>query len=313
MAVFRVEKTRDYTVMANHHLKNRALSLKAKGLLSLMLSLPEDWDYTLKGLSLISVEGIDAIREAVRELECAGYIIRSRERNGKGQLKGTEYVIYEKPHLPEEPPGPGKPTLENPTLENPTQEKPMLGSPALAEPIQENPTQLNTKGLKTHPENTQTVNPHGANPYPSNPNPSYRATGSERSAGWDEMGCDEAARYREMVRENLEYDLLVQDRKTNRERLDEIVDLIVETLCSTKPTLCVSGDDYPASLVKEKLLRLTSTHMDYVFECLDKNTTYVRNIKKYLLATLFNAPSTIDSYYSALVNHDLYGDGSRGR
>lgn len=83
MAVFRVEKTRDYTVMANHHLKNRALTLKAKGLLSPMLSLPEDWDYTLKGLSLISVEGIDAIREAVRELEYAGYIIRSRERNGK--------------------------------------------------------------------------------------------------------------------------------------------------------------------------------------------------------------------------------------
>lgn len=313
MAVFRVEKTRDYTVMANHHLKNRALTLKAKGLLSLMLSLPEDWDYTLKGLSLISMEGIDAIREAVRELECAGYIIRSRERNGKGQLKGTEYVIYEKSHSSEAPPGEEKPAQENPTLDNPTQEEPILGSPALAEPAQENPTQLNTKGLKTHPENTQTVNPHGANPYPSNPNPSYRATGSERSPGWDEMGYDEAARYKEMVQENLEYELLVQDRKTNRERLDEIVDLIVETLCSTKPTICVSGDDYPAPLVKEKLLRLTSTHMDYVFECLDKNTTYVRNIKKYLLATLFNAPSTIDSYYSALVNHDLYGDGSRGR
>jgi hypothetical protein len=299
--------------MANHHLKNRALTLKAKGLLSLMLSLPEDWDYTLKGLSFISVEGIDAIREAVRELECAGYIIRSRERNGKGQLKGTEYVIYEKPHSSEAPPGGENPAQENPTLDNPTQEKPMLGSPALAEPIQENPTQLNTKGLKTYPENTQTVNPHGANPYPSNPNPSYRATGSENSPGWDEMGYDEASRYREMVRENLEYDLLVQDRKTNRERLDEIVDLIVETLCSTKPTICVSGDDYPAMLVKEKLLRLTSSHMDYIFECLDKNTTYVRNIKKYLLATLFNASSTIDSYYSALVNHDLYGDGSRGR
>lgn len=313
MAVFRVEKTRDYTVMANHHLKNRALTLKAKGLLSLMLSLPEDWDYTLKGLSLISVEGIDAIREAVRELEYAGYIIRSRERNGKGQLKGTEYVIYEKPHSSEAPPKAEKPAQENPTLDNPTQEKPILGFPALAEPIQENPTQLNTKGLKTYPENTQTVNPHRSNPYPSNPNPSYRAIGSERSPGWDEIGYDEAARYREMVRENLEYDLLVQDRKTNRERLDEIVDLIIETLCSTKPTICVSGDDYPASLVKEKLLRLTSTHMDYVFECLDKNTTYVHNIKKYLLATLFNAPSTIDSYYSALVNHDLYGDGSRRR
>ena len=118
---------------------------------------------------------------------------------------------------------------------------------------------------------------------------------------------------RQTVKENIDYDILLQDHRYDRDRMDEIVDLIVETLCSTKPTICVSGDDFPATLVKEKLLKLDSQHIDYVFECLDKNTTYVRNIKKYLLATLFNAPSTIDSYYSALVNHDLYGDGSRGR
>ena len=97
MAVFRVERTRDYTVMSNHHLKNRSLSLKAKGLLSVMLSLPDEWDYTLRGLAAISREGVDAIREAIRELEEAGYIVRSRGRNEKGQLSGTEYVIYEHP------------------------------------------------------------------------------------------------------------------------------------------------------------------------------------------------------------------------
>lgn len=97
MAVFRVERTRDYTVMSNHHLKKRSLSLKAKGLLSVMLSLPDEWDYTLRGLAAISKEGVDAIREAIRELEDAGYIVRSRGRNEKGQLSGTEYVIYEHP------------------------------------------------------------------------------------------------------------------------------------------------------------------------------------------------------------------------
>ena len=115
MAVFRIEKTRDYTVMANHHLRNTALSLKAKGLLSLMLSLPEDWDYTLAGLSLINREKIDAIREAVRELERAGYIMRSRERDEKGRLRGADYVIYEQP---QPPPDLDLPTLENPMLEN---------------------------------------------------------------------------------------------------------------------------------------------------------------------------------------------------
>ena len=296
LAVFRVEKTRDYTVMANHHLKNRTLTLKAKGLLSLMLSLPDDWDYTLKGLSLISVEGIDAIREAVRELERAGYIVRSRARNEKGQLTGAEYVIYEQPHLPDQPPAPEKPMLENPTLDNPTQDK-----PALDAPTQGNPTQL-----RTNLSSTQKSNTHGANPYPSNP-------GRADNAGSDGIGYEEASQIRQTVKENIEYDFLLQNRKTDRERLDEIVDLIVETLCSAKPTIRISGDDYPAALVREKLLKLNSAHIEYVFDCLDKNTTCVRNIRKYLLAALFNAPSTMDNYYSALVNHDLYGDGSHGR
>ena len=118
MAVFRVEKNKGYTVMSNHHLRNESLTLKAKGLLSQMLSLPETWDYTLQGLSVINREKIDAIREAVKELERAGYIVRSRERNEKGQLKGADYIIYEQP----QPPTPDKPVLENPMLDNPTQE-----------------------------------------------------------------------------------------------------------------------------------------------------------------------------------------------
>ena len=124
MAVFRVEKNRGYTVMSNHHLRNKDLSLKAKGLLSQMLSLPEDWDFTLKGLSLINREQIDAIRAAIRELEQAGYIVRSRERDSQGRLRGADYVIYEQPQ-----PVPDSPTLENPMLDNPTQEKPTLGKP----------------------------------------------------------------------------------------------------------------------------------------------------------------------------------------
>ena len=124
------------------------------------------------------------------------------------------------------------------------------------------------------------------------------------------MGYEEA---KEIVKENIEYDCLVSDPKANRERLDEVVDLIAETLCSRKQTLVIAGDEYPAQMVKDKLLKINSMHIEYVFDCLDQNTTHVRNIKKYLLASLFNAPSTMDSYYSALVQHDFYGDGQRGR
>ena len=102
MSVFRVEKTRNYTVMSNHHLQNNTLTLKAKGLLSVILSLPEDWDYTLKGLAIINREGIDAIREAIRELEHAGYVQRARARDEQGKLRGTEYVIYEYPQQRDE-------------------------------------------------------------------------------------------------------------------------------------------------------------------------------------------------------------------
>ena len=126
MSVFRVEKNKGYTVMSNHHLRNHALSLKAKGLLSQMLSLPEDWDYTLQGLAQINKESIDAIREAVRELERAGYIERSRERDERGCLRGTVYTIYEQPHAG---PTPEEPAQALPTLDNPTLEKPMLDKP----------------------------------------------------------------------------------------------------------------------------------------------------------------------------------------
>lgn len=103
MAVFRVEKTRNYTVMSNHHLRDKSLSLKAKGLLSLMLSLPEDWDYTTKGLAYICKDGVDSICATVRELEGAGYIVRARERHVDGTLGGIEYTILEQPREPEAP------------------------------------------------------------------------------------------------------------------------------------------------------------------------------------------------------------------
>ncbi|CUX15634.1 DUF6017 domain-containing protein [Clostridium sp. C105KSO13] len=297
MAVFRVEKTRDYTVMANHHLRNTALSLKAKGLLSLMLSLPESWDYTTKGLASICKDGVDSICAAVKELEDNGYVLRRRIRNEKGQLTTTEYTILEQPR--EE----ASPKRKNPVLGNPVLGNPSLEKPEQAKPILENPDQLNTYISKTNSINTDLLNMEISNPYPSNPYSS--STKPQRKMRYDEIGCDSIEEVKEMVLENLEYEYIKHDH--NRERLNEIVDIMVETLCSSKPTINISGDEYPAQLVKEKLLRINSMHISYVFECLDKTTTYIRNIKRYLLATLFNAPSTIDNYYTSLVNHDLYG------
>jgi hypothetical protein len=145
IAVFRVERTNDYTIMANHHLRSRTLSLKAKGLLSQMLSLPEDWDYTLKGLAVINRDGIDAVRETVKELEAAGYIVRENiRRNKKGRFQGAAYTIYEYPITDSQTTKQTIPVSENPISEKPTLENPTSANPMQDNPISENPTQLIT-------------------------------------------------------------------------------------------------------------------------------------------------------------------------
>ena len=309
MAVFRVERNKGYTVMSNHHLRNKELSLKAKGLLSQMLSLPEDWDYTLKGLSLINREKIDAIREAIKELERAGYIVRSRERDEKGRLRGADYVIFEQP----QPPTPDLPTLENPTLDNPMQEKPTLEKPTL-----ENPTQLNKDIQRTNlPKkeksntdlsSTHSIPIHSLNPLPYGEDETAQPPERKRTERNDAYRV-----YEEIIKDNIAYDILLQDRSLDRDRLNEIVDLMLETVCTARKKIRIAGDDYPAEVVKSRFLKLDSSHVQYVMDCMKDNTTYVRNIKKYLLAALYNAPVTINSYYSSLVQHDMYGDGQRGR
>ena len=283
MSVFRVEKNKGYTVMSNHHLRNHTLSLKAKGLLSQMLSLPEDWDYTLQGLAQINKESIDAIREAVRELERAGYIKRSRERDERGCLRGTVYTIYEQPHA--------EPTPEEPTQEKPTLEKPMLDLPTL-----ENPMQLNTKGKNKEKQNTdQSIT--DSIPFPSGFPESPAQKRTEAAETFESQ--------RELILENIDYDVLASDPHVDQEQLDEIVDLVQETVCSTRSRIRVAGNDYPTEVVRSKLLKLNSEHIRFVMDCLKQNTTRIRNIRQYLLTVLFNAPSTMNSYYTALVAHDM--------
>ena len=288
MSVFRVEKNKGYTVMSNHHLRNHTLSLKAKGLLSQMLSLPDDWDYTLQGLAQINKESIDAIREAVRELERAGYIKRSRERDKRGCLRGTVYTIYEQPRTE---PTPEEPTQALPTLDHPTLEKPMLDFPTL-----ENPMQLNTKGKNKEKQNTdQSIT--DSIPFPSGfPD----VTAQKRTEAKESF-----ERYRDLILENIDYDVLASDPRVDHEQLDEIVDLVQETVCSTRSRIRVAGNDYPAEAVQSKLLKLNSEHIRFVMDCLKQNTTRIRNIRQYLLTVLFNAPSTMNSYYTALVAHDM--------
>ena len=262
MPVFRVERNKGYTVMSNYHLRDKSLSLKAKGLLSQILSLPEDWDYTLSGLCCINRESKDAIRTAVWELEKAGYIKRRQRQDEKGKMTAIEYTIYEQPQPPDDTP----PGLDKPILENPTPGNPILENPTPGKPTTENPMQLNKDIQKTDlPKKEKIItdeqSTHSIPILSPNPSPSDGEAAQPLERKRKETEPQTAFEiYREIIKDNIDYDILMQDMKFDGDRLDEIVDLMLETVCTRRKTIRITGDDYPAELVKAKFMKLDGEH-----------------------------------------------------
>ena len=288
MAVFRIERTRDYTVMSNHHLRNANLSLKAKGLLSMILSLPEEWNYTTRGLASICKEGVDAIGSALKELETAGYIVRRQLRGTNGRITDTEYVIYEQPQPDMSQPDTASPDTENPDMVKPDTEK----------PAELNIEKSNTEKTITYGSSTDSI-----------PFREPAAAQLPERKGRDAMSVSEIENYRELILDNIEYDYLCREFSTYREDLDEIVELMVETVCAKRKTTRIAGSDFPHEVVRSRFLKLDSEHIRFVMDGMQKNTTEVRNMKQYLLAVLFNAPTTISNHYTVQVNHDMNAGG----
>ena len=276
MSVYRVNKTRDFTVMGNTHLRDKNLSLKAVGLLSKMLSFNDGWQFSTRGLAALCKEGPDAILSALKELEENGYLVRHRGRDDKGRMVSTEFDIYEMPQA-------GLPHRDNPHRENPDVENPDVENPHRENPAQRNTIQVITQERNTLSKNYQSINPDGMD------------------------AMDERERYEEIIRENLEVDILSQDSRYDIDRVNEIIEVMLDAICSTSPTLRVNNADMPKEVVKSRLLKLNSSHIDYVFDAMRKSPSDIRNIRAYMLTALYNAPATIDNYYSALVNHDFYG------
>ena len=233
MAVFRINKTRAYTVMSNHHLRDKTLSCKACGLLSKMLSLPEDWDYTSRGLAAICKDGLDSICSALKELEDHGYLERHRMRDEKGVLRDIEYVIFEKPRPKPKKPVQDKPDPAGPDQENPHPENPDLDNPDVGKPCQGNPAQLNTKQQNTKKPKTGRSNTDSF--LPSIPS-------TEPSGETDEKteGQTDGTAVRERIKRQIEYDVMVQ--RTSRSQMDELVELMVEVEMNRSPTIRFGRD-----------------------------------------------------------------------
>ena len=261
MAVFRVERNKGYTVMSNHHLRNKELTLKAKGLLSQMLSLPEDWDYTLAGLSLINRESIDAIRTAVWELEKAGYITRRQGRDDKGKMTAIEYTIYEQP----QPPAAASPEPKNPTLENPTTDKPILENPTPDKPTTENPTQLNKDIQKTdlpkkEKSNTDLSNTDSIPILSPNPSPYAGAAATPPERKRTEAAQSAFEIYEEIIKDNISYVRLAlpgAEAASAKIRAAEEAEAL-KAACEAAQAVCVSVAKEKKTAAPPKLFDLTS-------------------------------------------------------
>lgn len=259
--VFRVEKTSNYTVMSNYHLRDKRLTLKAKGLLCYILSLPDDWDYTLDGLKAKHPDGKTAIRSCINNLEKAGYLRRRQTVNSNGQFSKNEYFVYEKPIS--ESPSLGFPTTVNPTTDNPSTEK----------PISENQTQLNTNIQNTNQQNTYSTN--------------YQPTNSGWSVGEKEKCI-------EYLKERLEYDLLIY--QTNPDNLDEAISIMADAYCSPFPFFKILGEQVSKERVVEKLDKIDEFNIDYVYDFLENEGIKPKHRKPYILSMLFCADQKQDEY-----------------
>ena len=288
MAVFRVEKTRDYTTMANYHFKDKRLSLKAKGLLSLILSLPDDWKFSVKGLAALNSDGVDAVRSGLKELERSGFVTRKRLRNELGQVKDTEYTVHEKP------------VRDFPTQANPVQANPAQGNPTLLNTNES--IDLDNKDILSNFSTNQSIGTDRTDE-------AHERQNEEKDVG---AQMSEKERYRlarkKVIKENIDYETLVFDRPLDRERIDEMIEVMQDSFFIMADEIRIGDRKIPKGLVMAQMMKLRRSHIEYALERLDENTGEIRNIKQYLLAVLYNAPATMHSYYAAKVNHDMFGE-----
>ena len=275
---FRIEKKSNFTVVSNDILMNNFMSMKATCLLMKMLGKPDNWDYTINGMKTFCVEGRDAIRSALKELEKFGFLVRRKVRDSRGRYTDIEYIIYEEPIS--RSPRPAHPESENPSLDDPPSG---------------NPTEINKEINKKR--NNQELTQASIDSVPS-------GASREGSEGSEDEGI-----WREIITENLESDIVREESGCDPGIVDDIVELMVEAVCSTRRYIRVGKEDKPAAAVKSRLLKLERRHLEYVLWCMGKNTTEVRNIRAYLLTALYNSYFSECSGMAAQVQHDLYGKG----
>ena len=333
MAIIRAAHERDFTIITNAALRDTNLSLKAKGLLALMLSEHDGWNFTIKGLSAKCKEGVDAVAAIVKELEAQGYVMRRRERSTADHFAAATYTIYEKPIREASKP-------EKPVLDKPAVDKPSTVSPPTVKPVQR--STIVPKTIVTKPcvrKSLPSIHPIHPEPVDLPESPDGMDSMEQQESADDAGGSTDAAPIdwldeilpidpdedeympwcwddlearkpfttrqdfedvRNLVKRQIQYDDLLKNQwKYNRERLDEIVEIMVELHTTPEAAIRISGREWPAWAIQDRLKKLTYDSLMTVYYNLDRTKNDIRNIKNYLIATLMNTPITQESQFTA--------------
>ena len=283
MKKYTTKKEKGFVQIPNSILSDPNISFKAKSVLAIMLSLPDNWDFSVEGINDKCKEGKDCIGKAINELIDAGYVKRTKIRGDDGRITKWDYEVFENPYQ------------DNPDIEKLEEEIPVLKSSVLDNQSEDIPNEENEDTYNTiinKKENNNIYKQTQSYPIISNLKKSINKF--------------ELEKYHQIIKNNIDYDILIKNNTSHKKMIDEIIEIMVETICSSKDILVISGEHYNQNCVKEKFLKINSGHMEYIIERLSKNTTKIGNIKQYILATVFNAPSTIDSFYTTLASRDIF-------
>ena len=319
--VFRVEKTANYTVMSNTHLKDRRLSYKSKGLLSVILSLPPDWDYTITGLAVIAADGVDSVKTAIKELEQYGYVSRTQLRDERGRMAQNEYRVYENP-------------TDNPDYVSTEQDSPEMDAPvdnaAEHKPNKSVPKKKSKRNFSVTPsaENPSTVTPTADNTRADtieklninilNTDKSIHSfTPAQAQEREDRIELIDKGKnisfssvaereiYGEIIRENISYEDKYARNIGERQQVDELVSIMTDVICSSSPTIRVNSEAVSHEVVKSRFLKLTDEEIDYVLYAMQHNSSRIGNIRSYLITMLYNSKSTVSNYFANMAYNDI--------
>lgn len=268
MAIIRIKKEKNYTVVDNGYLNDLRLSAREIGVMNKVLSLPDDWVFSVRGLTSLFKDGEDSIRSALRVLETAGYLVRKRIRNEHGKLGKMEYTFYERSISP-----------SNPEREKPVMEEKNVSLPELDYPDEGQKSQLSTNRVITN----------NSNNYPIN----------------QDRAMEDRTVQEETVRNNIDYSSLAIRNPHNVDQINEMVAIMADVMMMPdNAETTVGGNQLSAGVVKSQLQRLGSNHIEYVLDSMSGSAAPIRNIHGYLLTALYRAPLTLHNHYAAQVACD---------